>query len=350
MSARLAAACGLALLGSVVPVAAGTLLVLNKAEATASLIADATGEVVATIPVGDGPHEVAVSPDGRRAVACNYGGREAGSSLTVLDVRRGEAVRTIDLGEYRRPHGIWWLEDGRHVLVTVESNRAVIKVDVKDGRVVQAVETGQDVSHMIAVLPDETRAFVANIRSGSVTALDLRAGKKITDIPTGGGAEGIDVTPDGSKVFVTNRADDTVTIIDAARLQVLATLDCGAFPIRAEATPDGRHVLVTNARSGDMAVIDVDAREEVRRIPLPVELPEGAPAGTGPFAESSVPIGILARPDGTRAYVAHQRGGVISVVDLESWTVVDHWTAGAGPDGMAWSPVDVRRPRRLPPS
>ena len=44
------------------------LIVLNKSDATASLIDLGTGAVVATMPVGTGPHEVAVSPDGRTAV------------------------------------------------------------------------------------------------------------------------------------------------------------------------------------------------------------------------------------------------------------------------------------------
>jgi len=58
------------------------LVVLNKAEASASIISLADGRTIATMPVGDGPHEVAVSPDGKWAVAANYGGRTAGSTLT----------------------------------------------------------------------------------------------------------------------------------------------------------------------------------------------------------------------------------------------------------------------------
>ncbi len=55
-----------ALLASASPAAAGTLVVANKAEATVSLVDVASGEVVATLPTGAGPHEVAVSPDGGR--------------------------------------------------------------------------------------------------------------------------------------------------------------------------------------------------------------------------------------------------------------------------------------------
>src|SRR5438105_10988122 len=88
------------------------LVVLNKAEASASIISLADGRTIATMPVGDGPHEVAVSPDGRWAVAANYGARTAGSSLTLLDLRNRRAARTIDLGTYARPHGIAYLPDG----------------------------------------------------------------------------------------------------------------------------------------------------------------------------------------------------------------------------------------------
>src|SRR5512137_2256508 len=84
--------------------ATGTLVVLNKSEATASLIDLASGIEVATLRSGNGPHEVAVSPDGRTAVATNYGTREEpGSSLTVIDVAGARVVRTGDPGPGRRP-------------------------------------------------------------------------------------------------------------------------------------------------------------------------------------------------------------------------------------------------------
>src|SRR5512132_4009376 len=109
------------------------LVVLNKAEASASIIALADGRTIATMPVGDGPHEVAISPDGRWAVAANYGGRTAGNSLTVLDLQTRRPVRTIDLASYARPHGIAWLPDGKRVVVTSEQARALLVVDVPNG-------------------------------------------------------------------------------------------------------------------------------------------------------------------------------------------------------------------------
>ena len=329
------------------PVSAGaaTLIVANKAEATVSLVSLPEGKVASTLPVGTGPHEVAVSPSGRLALIANYGGpgpAGAGSTLTLIDVPAAKVVKTIALGDYRRPHGVLFVDE-RRALVTAEQNKALLEVDTETGKVTRSVATGQEVSHMVAVTGDGSRAFVANIGSGSVTAVDLKAGKHLKDVPTGKGAEGVAVTPDGRQVWVTNREADTVTVVDAASLEVLASLPSADFPIRAEATPDGKRVLVSNAQSGDLSVFTTADRKLERRVPLATE---PSPAREGRLlgnVGSSLPIGIEIAPDGHRAYVAHANADAISIVDLESWKKVGSLTAGKEPDGMGYSKLDVKK-------
>ena len=322
---------------------AATLLVANKAEATVSLVDLGSGKVAATLPVGTGPHEIAVSPDGRLALVANYGAQQPGSSLTLLDVPGAKVVKTIELGEYRRPHGLVFL-DGRRALVTSEASKSLLEVDVEAGKVTRAIPTGQEVSHMVAVTPDGSRAFIANIGSGSMTAVDLKAGKSLGDVKTGAGAEGIDVTPDGRQVWVTNREADTVTVVDAKTLEILGSVPSASFPIRAKATPDGKHVLVSNAKSGDLSVFSTADRKLARRVTLQVASAadkEGRLMGA--FGDSSVPIGILIEPDGKRAFVAHANGDAISIVDLGKWERVGALTAGKEPDGMGYSKLDVKK-------
>lgn len=340
-----AAALGLALAlgfaGAAGTAGAATLLVANKAEATLTLLDMPAGTAAATLPTGKGPHEVAVSPSGRLALVADYGTREEpGSTLTLIDVPGARVVRTIALGEYRRPHGVRFLDE-RRALVTVEANQAVLVVDVEAQTVLSAVPTGQEVSHMVAATPDGRRAFVANIGSGSINVIDLVERKSVAVVKTGEGAEGIDVTPDGAQVWVTNRAADTVTVLDAATNAVLGTIPSAAFPIRAKATPDGRHVLVSNARSGDISVLSVAERRLERRIPLALQASATEGRLMGDFGSSSVPIGIVVEPGGARAYVAHANADQITVLDLAAWKAVGTLTAGKEPDGMAWSPLDV---------
>src|SRR5512139_3541505 len=78
------------------------LVVTNKDEHTVSIVSLATGGTLAVLPTGIGPHEVAASADGRWAVATDYGTREPGSTLTVVDLASRSVARTISLDPYRR--------------------------------------------------------------------------------------------------------------------------------------------------------------------------------------------------------------------------------------------------------
>ena len=326
--------------------AKGTLLVLNKSDNTVSLIDLNSKKSVATIPTGIGPHEAAVSPDGKTAVIANYGAqRQPGNSLTVIDISAKKVLRTIDLGEYRRPHGINWLQ-GDRVAVTAEVNRALLIVDITSGKVTEAISTEQNVSHMVAVSPKTNRAYVANIGSGTVTVIDLAAKKKISDITTGAGAEGIDISPDEREVWVSNRESNTISVIDQATLRVVATLESKSFPIRIKFLSDGKQVLVSNAQSGDVAVFDAITRRELRRIPMEVKAAETGQTKQrifgNQFGLSPVPVGILVVPAVQRAFVANTNADIVTVIDLKTWQVVDRLQAGKEPDGLAYSPLQVK--------
>ena len=321
--------------------AEGTLVVLNKAEATASLVDLETGAVFATLPTGNAPHEAAVSPDGRLALATNYGTGEApGSSLTVIDVAGARVVKTIDLGAGRRPHGVLF-QDAHRALVTAEGSKALLVVDVEKGTVLSTIETGQEISHMVAATPDGGRAFVANIGSGTVTAVDLAEGRVLAQIPTGKGAEGIAVRPDGSEVWVANRGADTVSVVDPVALKVVADMKAASFPIRVAFSPDGRRAFVSCARSGDVAVFDAEERRETGRLRASLEPKAGATNLLG--LAGGVPVGIVVEPSGERAFVAHTNADVVAIFDLARGTPAGTLTAGREPDGMALSPVAARK-------
>ena len=189
---------------------------------------------------------------------------------------------------------------------------------------------------MVAATPDGTRAFVSNIGSGTVTAIDLAAGKVLAQVATGKGTEGIAVAPGGAAVWATNREADTVSVIDASSLKVVAELAAPSFPIRVAFTPDGRHALVSCARTGDVAVFDVAARRELRRLRAGF-----APTGAANLLgfTGSVPVGIVIEPSGARAFVAHTNADAVAVFDLGAGALAATLKAGREPDGMAFTPV-----------
>lgn len=323
---------------------AATLVVANKAEATASLINLESGEVVATLPTGEGPHEVGISPDGRFAMVSNYGRRGSpGQSLTLIDIPSASVVKTIDLGEYRSPHGVEWL-DGDRVAVTVEANQALILVDVDKAAVSSAIETGQQTSHMVALDPARQRAYTSNIGSGSLTVLDIGTGERLKTIETGKGAEGLTVAGADGQIWVTNREDDTITVIDGDSLQVLKTFPSEGFPIRATATGKNQ-VLVTRARAGDLVIYDAGSFEQIRVVPFDINSMGSEDRLFGDrFGDSSVPIGVVVDDDGEHAFVAHANADVITEVDLANGEIVRLLHAGREPDGMGYSGLVVNVP------
>ena len=320
---------------------AGTLVVANKAEATVSLIDQASGEVVATLATGEGPHEVGISPDGRFALVTNYGTRDgAGNSLTLIDIPAAEVLKTFDIGDQSKPHGVEWIDKMR-AAVTVETNQALVVVDVDNGEVLQAISTDQDVSHMVALASDGRRAYTTNIGSGSISVLDLDTGERVNNIPTGEGAEGIAVS--GQHIWVTNRAADTVTVLDGETYEIVKEISSEGFPIRATATSKGQ-VLVTRARAGDLVIYDAGTMAAVRTVTFDLKSMgiDGRLFGDR-FGDSSVPIGVIIDDSGTRAFVAHANADVITEIDLTTGEIVRSLHAGKEPDGMGFSTQVVQR-------
>jgi YVTN family beta-propeller protein len=79
------------------------LLALNKGESSLAIIDADTMKVTGHVPVGDGPHEVTFSADGKLAFVANYGAQTPGSSLSVIDVPAKKELRRVDLSPLMRP-------------------------------------------------------------------------------------------------------------------------------------------------------------------------------------------------------------------------------------------------------
>jgi DNA-binding beta-propeller fold protein YncE len=321
---------------------AATLLVANKSEATVSLFELPGAQLRATLPTGAGPHEVAVSPDGRRALVTNYGTRELpGDSLTLVDVPGAKVLGTIVLAAGAKPHGVEWLDEQRAV-VTAEGTKSLLVVNVDSLEVTQTVAVDQAVGHMVAVSADLGRAFVANIGSGTATVIDLAKARKISDLNAGDGSEGIALAGNQEQLWVTNRAAGTVSVFDSSKLEKLEDIQLPGFPIRAEADDPRGRVYVTLPQADALAVIDRTSRKEHSRLQFEVPPDRSRKTLLGDMLpDSSIPIGVLLSGDGQSLFVAHSNSHVITVYDAQSLQRRATIATGLEPDGMGWSPLDV---------
>lgn len=329
------------------------LLVLSKQDHTLSIIDPAALKVVAKAPVGDDPHEVIASTDGKTAYVSNYGfGRF--HTLAVIDLIAQKPLPSIELGALRGPHGLHFV-DGK-LWFTAEAAKAIGSYDPASGAVDRIIGIGQNRTHMLYVFPGSRRILTTNVNSGTVTILDKTEGAagmpgpppgpppgsappdssgrsqappmgppggdwNETVIPVGSRDEGFDVSPDLKEAWIANAGDGTISVIDIEAKKVVATVQSNtAGANRLKFTPDGRHVLVSLLGSPDLVILDAASRQVIKRLPV----------GHGA-------AGIEMQPDGTRAYVACTPDNYVAVIDLRTLTVAGHIDAGGNPDGMAWS-------------
>ena len=307
------------------------LLALSKSDHTLAIVDPATLKVIAKMPVGEDPHEVIASSNGRTAYVSIYGGGSL-HEIDVLDLVAQKPSTAVDTRPFLGPHGIVF--SGDKVWFSAEGSKCVARYDPATRQFDWAMGTGQDRTHMLYVTDDGKNVYTTNVSSGTVSILTdtlIRAGGppgapprhdwKQSVIPVSRGSEGFDVSPDGRQLWTASAGDGTIAVIDLATKTVVGKIDAGVRGAnRLKFTPDGQSVLITSLSNGDLVVYDVATRKEVRRVKI----------GTGA-------AGILIDPSGSRAFLGCTGDNYVAVVDLKTMQVTGHIDVGGGPDGLAWA-------------
>ena len=305
----------------------GTLVITNKTPSTASIVDVATGKILATLPTGRGPHEVAISSDGRTAVVTDYGGPGDRNTLTVIDILGLAVSRTISLGEYKAPHGIVYLPGDSVVAVTSEASRNLVLVHVASGVVRKAIGTQNNGSHMVGVTADGAMAYTGNIGSNSVSQLDLRSGRLVRSFPVPNQPEAINVTPDGREVWVGSNATGRVSVLDPSTGTVSTAADGVSWPYRVLFSPDVAMAIVPDMNNNELRFLDRASRRELSRLSFP---------GAGPQ-------GITITPDGRYVFLSLSKQARVAVIDARTRTVVRYIASGETPDGVVYTARVVAR-------
>jgi YVTN family beta-propeller protein len=315
------------------PTPRSSLLALSKTDHTLSIVDPVTLKVLVRIPVGEDPHEVVASSDGKTAYVCNYGGGSF-HELNIIDLVAQKPLLNFDTRPLFGPHDVTFV-NGK-AWFTAEGSKSVGRYDPVTGKLDWSMGTGQDRTHMIYVTPDGKKIYTTNVSSGTVSILVdtlIQPGKLAppnarpredwiqTVIPTARGSEGFDVSRDGSELWTAASEDGTISIIDLGAKKLAAKIDAKVLGAnRLKFTPDGKLVFISSLQSGELTIYDARSRKEIKRL----KIGHGA-------------AGILMDPDGSRAFVACSADNYIAVIDLKTLEVTSHLDVGGVPDGLAWA-------------
>ena len=299
----------------------GALFVAGKFANTLARIDLATGAETALVDSCANPHELATSPDDAHVALACYGG-------TTIDIFRTSdlaKVKSIELGDNARPHGVVWHPDG-DLYATAEGRQSIFWIRQPMGAAATfEYATGQRGTHMLAVAPDARHAWTTDLGSRTVTRVDLMTRRAPVSIEVGTEPEGIALSRDGRTLYVSARGSDEAYAIAPQTMEVRKTLAVGDFPLRIAVRPQGDYAVTSDLADGGLTVIDLADWSVARSIPV----------SSREEAEARTQVTILWSPDGERIYVAETRSETIAEVDFASGKVLRRLPGTGGGDGMA---------------
>ncbi len=230
----------------------------------------AEGELLADAAVSDHPHEIVLSPDGERLYVTDNGvmqiefAGEGGNKVSIIDVPGRQKVGEVDLGEYRRPHGIALCPDGT-LLATSEAPDQLLVIDTESESVVRTFDTGGETPHIVKCSADATQAYVSNARSRTVARIDIETGEREL-LETGDRPEGSCFSPDRSTLYVVHRDADKIVAIDTADWQVTGEIETPGQPVRCGVTADGLMIAYGLFAGEAIGFADLEGMVEVGRV------------------------------------------------------------------------------------
>ena len=181
-----------------------SLLIVEKDPTQLDIIDPSGLKILAKVPVGEDPHEVVASPDGKVAYVSNYMGKQGTlHMLSVVDLVAQKPLPAIDLGALGRPHGLFFA--GGKLYFTAEGSKVIGRYDPATQKVDWVMGTGQDRTHLLWVAESLDRIVASNVTSASISFIEELADPRpqrpklweVTNVPAGNGSEGFDISPNG---------------------------------------------------------------------------------------------------------------------------------------------------------
>ncbi|MFX3624592.1 MAG: cytochrome D1 domain-containing protein [Ectobacillus sp.] len=274
-----------------------------------------TKKIMNKIAFDEGVHGIDVSSDGKYLYVSLMPGLGKGEgTVSILNTKDMKQVAAVNTGG--GPAHIAVTPDGSQVWVANVNGNTVAVIDTKTNKLIKTIAVGQ-VPNEVAVSADGKWAFVANVESNTVTVIDAKSMEVVKSIAAREAPHGVTVSPDSAEVWVANNKSNDVSIIDIKTFNIKATIPTGAYANHVAFSQDGKWAYVTNRQSNDVVKIDAKKKEVIAKIPVGTEpheitledfygKPASAPAKTGGSIEDSV----AANADGAQEVKTAKVGAV----------------------------------------
>ncbi len=295
--------------------------VANQGEDTVSVIDLLARMEVKRIAVGQGPHEVALTPDEQWVVVTH----SYTDTISFISTLTNEEIAQVKVGNL--PRGLAIAPDGLAYVVNT-GDVSVSVVDTGSRTVITTVVGFPSNVWDVAVSPDGAYAYItADGHSGTVYRLTSGTWELSTLLTmTSGCGAGLAVSPAGSYLYVADPCLSLVRVVDATNgtaSEHPLSLGQGAWEVAF--SPDGAWAFVTNdflpppgPQTRALSVLETGGPSEIFTVTVGLN-----------------PIDVKVSGNGRFLYVTNWGDNTVSIVDTETYQVAATVNVGARPWGMA---------------
>ena len=193
----------------------------------------------------------------------------------------------------------------------------LVKINAYDGQTISTTAVGT--SPVVTILsPDETKAYVINNSSNTVSVINTATNNITATIAVGAIPASMILSPDGTKGYITNLGDATVSVINLSTNTITSTITSVAFPLGIAINNDGSKLYVANVITNTISVINTADNSIASTI-----------AGAGST--------LLKSADGTKLYVSSWEG-TVKVYSTTDNSLIQTVNTGFYNNGLSLSP------------
>ncbi|MCC7028406.1 MAG: beta-propeller fold lactonase family protein, partial [Saprospiraceae bacterium] len=291
------------------PAINGFAYIPNAGSDDVSVINTNTNIVIATIPVGDQPFGVSVSPDGTSVYITNT----MSDNVSVINTASNSVIATIPVGD--NPNGVSISPDGTKAYITNANSDNVSVMNTNTNTVIAIISVSSP--YGVSISPDGSKGYVTSLNSNNVSVINTASNTVVATIPVGIFPIGVSVSPDGTKAYISNGFSNNVSVINTITNNVIATIPVGNRPIGVSISPDGTKAYIANAFSNNVSVINTISNTVVATIPVGLS-----------------PSNLSLSPDGAKIYILIAGPDNVSVINTLTNTLEATIPVGDAPSSL----------------
>lgn len=253
-----------------------------------------------------------------------------GDDIDVIDLERLALAGDWKVGNH--PHGIAAPAGGAVAYTTIESEKALKRLDSTNGKVVGSLEF-QGRPNQCAVTPNGKFVAVPIFDGDSVQIVDAESMRVLKNLPVKMPHNCFNAG-NNEHMFVTSITGNQVNMIDLRSLEYMAEIPVGGQPRPIAVDTAEKTLYVALSGFHGFVIVDIPSRKVVEKIDFPA-LPPGT--DLRPLLNTAT-HGLTITPDNKELWAASVPTGNVYVYEIASGKVAAPIPVGRFPNWIAFSP------------